>query len=77
MSVRQTNARISQKADRLSLTFLRDHLSKVLETVTTAKTTACEAFDFVYGKEIEQREINFFKQALQTVHFTCIKVLEE
>lgn len=39
--------------------------------------TTREAFDFAFGKEIEQREINRFKQALQAAHFPCIKRLED
>ena len=65
MGMRQTDERISQKADRLHLTFLRDHLSEVLESIMAANMTTREAFDFAFGKEIEQREINRFKQALQ------------
>lgn len=65
MGMRQTDERISQKADRLHLTFLRDHLPEVLESIMAANMTTREAFDFAFGKEIEQREINRFKQALQ------------
>lgn len=77
MGMRQTDERISQKADRLHLTFLRDHLSEVLESIMAANMTTREAFDFAFGKEIEQREINRFKQALQAAHFPCIKRLED
>ena len=75
MGMRQTDERISQKADRLHLTFLRDHLPEVLESIMAANMTTREAFDFAFGKEIEQREINRFKQALQAAHFPCIKRL--
>lgn len=77
MGMRQTDERISQKADRLHLTFLRDHLPEVLESIMAANMTTREAFDFAFGKEIEQREINRFKQALQSAHFPCIKRLED
>ena len=77
MGMRQTDERISQKADRLHLTFLRDHLPEVLESIMAANMTTREAFDFAFGKEIEQREINRFKQALQAAHFPCIKRLED
>ena len=56
MGMRQTDERISQKADRLHLTFLRDHLPEVLESIMAANMTTREAFDFAFGKEIEQRE---------------------
>ena len=77
MGMRQTDERISQKADRLHLTFLRDHLPEVLESIMAANMTPREAFDSAFGKEIEQRKINRFKQALQTAHFPCIRRLEE
>lgn len=77
MGMRQTDERISQKADRLHLIFLRDHLPEVLESIMAANMTTREAFDFAFGKEIEQREINRFKQALQSAHFPCIKRLED
>ena len=77
MGMRQTDERISQKADRLHLTFLRDHLPEVLESIMAANMTTREAFDFAFGKEIEQREINRFKQALQAAHVPCIKRLED
>lgn len=46
MGMRQTDERISQKADRLHLTFLRDHLPEVLESIMAANMTTREAFDF-------------------------------
>ena len=70
MGMRQTDERISQKADRLHLIFLRDHLPEELENIMVANMTTREAFDFAFCKEIEQREINRFKQALQAAHFT-------
>lgn len=77
MGVRETDVRISQMANRLRLTFLRDHLAEVLESVTAAKMTARDAISYALQKEVAQRETNHFKQALRAAHFPWVKTLEE
>lgn len=77
MGVRETDVRISQMANRLHLTFLRDHLAEVLESVTAAQMTARDAISYALQKEVAQRETNHFKQALRAAHFPWVKTLEE
>lgn len=74
----EANGRTNQSEGRsVTPDLLRDHLPEVLESIMAANMTTREAFDFAFGKEIEQREINRFKQALQSAHFPCIKRLED
>lgn len=77
MSLKETDAGISRKADRLRLTFLRDHLTEVLETINAAHMTVRDGLDYALGKEVEQRDANHFKQSLHVAHFPTIKKLED
>lgn len=77
MGVRETDLRISKMANRLRLTFLRDHLPEVFERVTAAQMTPRDAIAFALQQEVDQREANHFKQALQAAHFPWVKSLDE
>ncbi len=77
MTERKTNEAIRQKASRLRLTFVRDHVAEVLDIADKTKMTPREVIDYVFGKEIEQRDVNRYKQALMAAHFPAVKTLED
>lgn len=77
MSARETDTKIKQLAQRLRLTYLRDHLDEVLEGVIETKMTPRDALAFALGKEVEQREANHFRQALMAAHLPAVKRLED
>lgn len=76
MGVRETDVRIGQLANRIRLTFLRDHLAEVLESVPEARVTARDAISYALQKEANQRRSNHFKQALRAALFPWIRTLE-
>lgn len=75
--MRDTDQQICQQAQRLRLTFLRDHLGDVLDSITRANMTPRDALAFALSKEIEQRDANHFRQALMAAHFPAVKSLED
>ena len=77
MTERKTGEAIRQKASRLRLTFVRDHVAEVLDIADKTKMTPREVIDYVFGKEIEQRDVNRYKQALMAAHFPAVKTLED
>ena len=77
MTERKTDEAIRQKASRLRLTFVRDHVAEVLDIADKTKMTPREVIDYVFGKEIEQRDVNRYKQALMAAHFPAVKTLED
>lgn len=77
MTERKTDEAIRQKASRLRLTFIRDHVAEVLDIADKTKMTPREVIDYVFGKEIEQRDVNRYKQALMAAHFPAVKTLED
>lgn len=77
MTERKTDEAIRQKASRLRLTFVRDHVTEVLDIADKTKMTPREVIDYVFGKEIEQRDVNRYKQALMAAHFPAVKTLED
>lgn len=77
MTERKTDEAIRQKASRLRLTFVRDHVAEVLDIADKTKMTPREVIDYVFSKEIEQRDVNRYKQALMAAHFPAVKTLED
>lgn len=77
MTERKTDEAIRQKASRLRLTFVRDHVAEVLDIADKTKMTPREVINYVFGKEIEQRDVNRHKQALMAAHFPAVKTLED
>ena len=77
MKERQTDTRLRQQASRLRLSFIRDHLDELLDNVTVAKMTPREQLEYVFSKEIEQRDTNRSRQAMMLAHFPMIRTLEE
>lgn len=76
-SKRDTDIRLSQMAERLRLSYMRDHMTDMLATVTGAKMTPRETLDYFFNKEIEQRENNRIKLALMGAHFPRVCTLED
>ena len=76
MGVRETDVRIGQLANRIRLTFLRDHLAEVLESVPEVRVTARDAISYALQKKANQRRSNHFKQALRAALFPWIRTLE-
>lgn len=77
MTERKTDEAIRQKASRLRLTFVRDHVAEVLDIADKTKMTPREVIDYVFDKEIEQRDVNRYKQAPMAAHFPAVKTLED
>ena len=77
MMERKTDEAIRQKASRLRLTFVRDHVAEVLDIADKTKMTPREVIDYVFGKEIEQRDVNRYKQGVMAAHFPAVKTLED
>lgn len=75
-SKRDTDIRLSQMAERLRLSFMRDHMTDMLATVSGAKMTPRETLEYFFSKEIDQRETNRIKLALMGAHFPRICTLE-
>lgn len=69
MPMRDTDSRLIQCATRLKLSWTRDHLLELINTVTDAKMTPREVLDYCFSKEIEQREENRIKLANMAAHF--------
>lgn len=74
---RESDERLCSLADRLRLPYLRDHMTEVLENIAQAKMTPRQAIEYAFGKEVQQRECNRFKQLLQSAHLPTIKKLED
>ena len=49
MTERKTDEAIRQKASRLRLTFVRDHVAEVLDIADKTKMTPREVIDYVFG----------------------------
>lgn len=73
---RQTDIELQQKAARLKLSFIRDHLPELLDAAEQTKMTPREQLDYLFTKEIEQRNANRYKQGLMAAHFPAVKTLE-
>lgn len=76
MKERQTDIRLRQQASRLKLSFLRDHLTELLDNATTSKMTPREQLAYIFSKEIEQRDSNRSRQAMMLAHFPMVRTLE-
>lgn len=71
------DCRLQKMAARLKLTYTRDHLSELVDNVDRSKMSPREMLDYIFGKEIEKREANHYKQALMAAHFPAIKKLKD
>lgn len=73
---RQTDIELRQKAARLKLSFIRDHLPELLQAAEQAKMTPREQLEYLFNKEIEQRNANRYRQGLMAAHFPAIRTLD-
>lgn len=73
---RQTDIELQQKAARLKLSFIRDHLAELLDAAEQTKMTPREQLDYLFTKEIEQRNANRYKQGLMAAHFPAVKTFD-
>ena len=76
MNKRETDIRLSQMATRLRLVFLRDHMEDLMVTASDAKMTPREVLEYVFTKEIDQRENNRIKISTMAAHFPKVCTLE-
>ena len=76
MNKRETDIRLSQMAARLRLVFLRDHMEDLMVTASDAKMTPREVLEYVFTKEIDQRESNRIKISTMAAHFPKVCTLE-
>lgn len=67
--LRPTDERLEEMAARLRLTYTRDHLTQLIETATKSQMTPRETLEFIFGREIEKRNINRIKLAEMSAHF--------
>ena len=51
-------ATLKVMADRLNLTYLRDHIEEIISETSICKMNSREILQFVFKKEIERREEN-------------------
>lgn len=76
MNERYTDTVLRQKASRLKLTFIRDHLSDIIDAIVQGQMGPRETLDYVLTKECDQRDANRCKQSMQGAHFPSLKTLE-
>ncbi len=64
-------------ADRLNLTFCRDHFEEIISEATNSKMTPREVLEFVFNKEISCREENRIRIGNMAAHFPRRCTLEQ
>ena len=64
--LRPADVQLTEMAARLRLTYTRDHL---VETAATSHMTPRETLEYVFRKEIEQRDGNRVRLAQMSAHF--------
>ncbi len=68
---------LSGMAERLRLTYCRDHIDEILAATTNSKMNPREVLQFVFKHEIERREIHRIKLSAMSAHFPRKCTLEE
>lgn len=69
MTTRKTDEDLRQKASRLKLTYMRDHMAELMQAATDAKMTPREVLEYVLSKEVDRRDANRVKLAAMAAHF--------
>lgn len=72
MSERNSGTQLAQMASRLRLSFLRDHAAELMQQASQVRMTPRETLAFVFGKEIDQREVNRVRLGLMGAHFPSL-----
>lgn len=67
--MRDTDARLVELAGRLKLTYIKTHLSELMESATKGGMTPRETLDFVFNLETTQRNANRIRLAEMSAHF--------
>ena len=67
--LRPADIQLTEMAARLRLTYTRDHLVELVETAATSHMTPRETLEYVFRKEIEQRDGNRVRLAQMSAHF--------
>ena len=67
--LRPADVQLTEMAARLRLTYTRDHLVELVETAATSHMTPRETLEYVFRKEIEQRDGNRVRLAQMSAHF--------
>ena len=67
--LRPADVQLAEMAARLRLTYTRDHLAELAETAATSHMTPRETLEYVFRKEIEQRDGNRVRLAQMSAHF--------
>lgn len=62
-------------ADRLNLTYLRDHIEEIISETSICKMNSREILQFVFKKEIERREENRIRLGIMSAHFPADALL--
>ena len=64
-------------ADRLNLTFCRDHIEEIISETTNSRMNPREILQFVFSREISRREENRIRIGIMAAHFPRKCTLEE
>ena len=64
-------------ADRLNLTFCRDHIEEIISETTNSRMNPREILQFVFSREISRREENRIRIGTMAAHFPRKCTLEE
>ena len=67
--LRPADVQLTEMAARLRLTYTRDHLVELVETAAKSHMTPRETLEYVFRKEIEQRDGNRVRLAQMSAHF--------
>ena len=67
--LRPADVQLAEMAARLRLTYTRDHLAELAETAATSHMTPRGTLEYVFRKEIEQRDGNRVRLAQMSAHF--------
>lgn len=73
---RPTDVRLAEMAARLRLTYLRDHMAELVETAATSHMTPRETLEYVFRKEVEQRDENRVRLAQMSAHFPFMATMD-
>jgi DNA replication protein DnaC len=64
-----TDDTLKAMADRLNLTYLRDHIEEIISETSICRMNSREILQFVFKKEIERREENRIRLGIMSAHF--------
>ena len=68
---------LAAMADRLNLTFCRDHIEEIISETTNSRMNPREILQFVFSREISRREENRIRIGTMAAHFPRKCTLEE